>query len=543
MSKGPKLSIELHQLCGKLREGEITDAEAKRLDTLLLESKAARRFYCTFMALASALETRSSVQDTLDAGMDSRKNMDVLSELFQSEQQGADTEKPKPVSSVLSAKALAELARLHDEGLKQPLELALQQREQKQQAAAAHRRNVVRARLVIGGSLAAVIALAGLVALAVSLFTQPQSPLANEPNESHPVMTLTQAFDAAWQDALGQSRTLAVGQELHSGQTLVLTEGVAQLTTPRGAIAILEAPATIELIDSPNAIRLNAGKLVGVCETETSKGFLVRTPHMDITDLGTRFGVDASQADATSVHVLDGEIEVVNISPSGEPAAEPQRLDAGQALRADPLDGLTSVGFEELPFVQDIEHYSYHPEVGGHASVWRGQASGDLSLDARQADALQVFIERKGVRLQRDTAVDVVGDGAWTKGSVPGQQTVSAGKRVDVYLLHLDPVSRESVGGDYTIRFDRPILGVIAHQDTLVATDATLGAAGVTYPVITGERRPAGDGFVEAQRGLDTALSERASLTEGNTALQLKSNAVELCDQVRVLVQAMEEQD
>ena len=132
---------------------------------------------------------------------------------------------------------------------------------------------------------------------------------------------------------------------------------------------------------------------------------------------------------------------------------------------------------------------------------------------------MQVFIERKGVQLKRDTAVDFVGDRVWSRGSVPGRQAVSAGRRVDVYLLHLDPMGSEGINGEYTIRFGRPILGVIAHQDTLVATDATLGAAGVTYPAFTGER-PVTDGdFVDVQRGLDIALSERAFLAEGASCL------------------------
>ena len=347
------------------------------------------------------------------------------------------------------------------------------------------------------------------------------------------VATLITEYDAVWDRR--------PGEDLYTGQQFTLTQGFAEIQTRLGAVAIIEAPATIELLNH-NALSLHGGKLVGICETDTSKGFLVRTPHMDITDLGTRFGVDASQAEATAVHVLEGEVEVVGVSKSGEREAEPQQLTAGHALRGDAVAGVTPVEYEAIPFDQGVKHFSYRPEVEGAEAIWRGQVSGDLSLDARQVDAMQVFIERRGMRLQRDTAVDFADDRVWTRDSVPGQQIVSEGNRVDVYLLHLDPRGVQGVNGEYTIRFGRPILGVIAHEDTLIATDATLGAAGTTYPAFTG-KRPRDGGLVSVQRGLDIALQERASLTAGASVLHLESGAVEFADQIRVLVQAVETED
>ena len=384
----------------------------------------------------------------------------------------------------------------------------------------------VAARPVVWGPIAAVLL------VAVSLYFAFSDEAVDQTMSSNVVATLTAEHDAVWDRR--------PGEDLFAGQRFTLTQGLAEITTNRSAIAVIEAPATIELIND-NAIRLHAGKLVGICETESSKGFLVRTPHMDITDMGTRFGVDATQTDATSVHVLQGEVEVVGVSASGETAKEPKRLTAGHAMASDPSDGLMSVAFEQSSFTQDLEHLSYRPEVQGHDAIWQGQASGDLSLNARQADAVQVFIERKGVRLERDTAVDLAGDRVWSKGSVPGQHTVAAGSRVDVYLLHLDPMRKQSIRGDYTVRFDRPILGVIAHQDTLVATDAALGAPGTTYPVITDRHTTVLNVSIEPQRGLDIAMSDRAAITDDAAVLHVKSNAASVSDQVRVLVRAIEE--
>ncbi|MEM9346429.1 MAG: FecR domain-containing protein [Planctomycetota bacterium] len=122
------------------------------------------------------------------------------------------------------------------------------------------------------------------------------------------------------------------GEDLYAGQRFTLTQGFAEITTARGAVAILEAPAKIELSDNNNAIWLHAGKLVGICETDSSKGFLVRTPRMDVADLGTRFGVDVAHTGSTEVHVLEGVVAVSK--PDARTGGATLRLAAGESARA-----------------------------------------------------------------------------------------------------------------------------------------------------------------------------------------------------------------
>ena len=191
---------------------------------------------------------------------------------------------------------------------------------------------------------AAVIVLAATLYIVLSMGTgnDGQPTIAERPGNDTPsaltqpiVATLTAAHDAQWAE-----RALARGSDLKAGQRLTLTAGFAEITTQRGAIAILEAPATIELIDSPNAIRLHAGKLVGIVQTESAKGFIVRTPHMDVVDLGTEFGVDA-RPDAVEVSVFVGEVEVVT------PNREPQRLTQQQSAKLTVHHSNTSLVIED----------------------------------------------------------------------------------------------------------------------------------------------------------------------------------------------------
>jgi len=169
------------------------------------------------------------------------------------------------------------------------------------------------------------------------------------------VATLTATHHATWaqHSAEGASApgSLALGTKLHPNDRLTLTAGFAQITTQHGAVAILEAPCTVELTDNNNALRLIAGKLVGICETESSEGFLVRTPHMDVTDLGTRFGVDASAPDATEVHVYQGEVEVSRSPIAGGDDASVERLVRGEAVRAsEDTAGLTRLAADDDRF-------------------------------------------------------------------------------------------------------------------------------------------------------------------------------------------------
>jgi hypothetical protein len=140
---------------------------------------------------------------------------------------------------------------------------------------------------------------------------EPATPLA--PRLDRPVATITATHNAVWASPQTESASalgsLTPGSLLRAGDRLTLTQGFAEMTTRRGAVAILEAPATIELTDSDNAIRLHTGKIVGLCHTESSKGFVVRTDHADITDLGTEFGVEVSKDNLTTT-VFVGEVAV-----------------------------------------------------------------------------------------------------------------------------------------------------------------------------------------------------------------------------------------
>ncbi|MGB1126620.1 MAG: FecR domain-containing protein, partial [Phycisphaeraceae bacterium] len=215
----------------------------------------------------------------------------------------------------------------------------------------------------------------------------PSEPGRDGPDAPNPVATLTAEHDAVW--SLNPGESLRPGSALASDQRLTLTAGLAEITTARGAIAILEAPATIQLIND-NALRLHAGKLVGICETDASKGFLVRTPHMDITDLGTRFAVNASSDEQTEVHVIDGEVEVARPSLAGG-AVIRENIVAGDAvLASSSSDELTRIQTNDLRFATLLAFDADLSERRGLVAHWRFDDPQRLGLNAhRDVEDLQ----------------------------------------------------------------------------------------------------------------------------------------------------------
>ena len=227
------------------------------------------------------------------------------------------------------------------------------------------------------------------------------------------VATLTAERDAIWAEG-----DLAPGSVLRVDDRFTLTDGLAEITTQRGTVVILEGPATIELVDSPNALRLQAGKLIGICETPSSKGFLVYTKHAEVTDIGTRFGVEVQPSGETRLVVFSGEASIAPVvNGRVEPATS---VFPGQAA---------SVKDDKLALVPAPEHPSESRFARGIAfDQQRAKVRTPVSpLD----DRLIVYyaFDRAGGRVLRESRsqsqfdAEIVG-ARWVEGRKPGQNAL-----------------------------------------------------------------------------------------------------------------------
>jgi hypothetical protein len=164
----------------------------------------------------------------------------------------------------------------------------------------------------------------------------PAAPVAAEPEEQGPqlVATLATSFDAVWAGDL-----LAREQAMFAGDSISLLSGAAQFEMAGGAIVVVEGPSDVKLT-GPDALRLLQGK-AAVRVADHGVPFVVDTPSMQVVDLGTEFGVEATPAGAAQVMVFDGVVAIGEAGDGDAPeaaaavAAQAPRLEAGYQVSVD----------------------------------------------------------------------------------------------------------------------------------------------------------------------------------------------------------------
>ena len=138
------------------------------------------------------------------------------------------------------------------------------------------------------------------------------------------VATLVRAQQCQW---AGSSLPTVEGARLKPGM-LDLIEGLAVLRFDSGAELVLEAPATVEVIDGMNC-KLRRGTLVAEVPPQ-AKGFSIDTKDAKVIDWGTKFGLSAGEDGKYLVQVLEGLVEVDDKSGAATKKLEKgQRVDRG----------------------------------------------------------------------------------------------------------------------------------------------------------------------------------------------------------------------
>ena len=152
-------------------------------------------------------------------------------------------------------------------------------------------------------------------------------PLLLEPDKAPApatVATLVKSHGCKWG---GSTLPTVEGSRITAG-TFELMEGLATLRFDSGAEVVLEAPATLEIIDAMNC-RLKRGTIVADVP-HSAIGFTVDTKDAKVVDLGTRFGVSADEDGKYLVHVIEGLVEVGHKGEEGMKKVTPERaLDRG----------------------------------------------------------------------------------------------------------------------------------------------------------------------------------------------------------------------
>ena len=142
------------------------------------------------------------------------------------------------------------------------------------------------------------------------------------------------------------------GKTLRRGD-LKLTSGVVHVRMNSGAEVILEGPVVLRL-DGDNRAHLSYGKIAAHVPTE-AHGFTINTPSIRVVDLGTDFGIDASDPMNPEVHVFEGEVKA-GLIRNNSGSVPKDSLNTGQATRFDESLGTSiPVVVSTARFTRDLE--------------------------------------------------------------------------------------------------------------------------------------------------------------------------------------------
>lgn len=152
---------------------------------------------------------------------------------------------------------------------------------------------------------------------------------------------------------------------LGDGDRLTLQQGCVELKIDTGVRAVVAAPANL-IRKSSGKIVLEEGRAWFHVESKAA-GFGVLTPHLEVVDLGTEFGVRASRDRADEVHVFKGKVRAS--SKAGRQVSE--ILQVGEARSVDPVGRLISINrqlgdfLDRLPDSLPHLHWSFDGMADG----------------------------------------------------------------------------------------------------------------------------------------------------------------------------------
>jgi hypothetical protein len=187
-------------------------------------------------------------------------------------------------------------------------------------------------------SLAIGAALCGLIAglwLLTSNSSSPPTDAASTSASTSDMARIVEISNVEWADGAQRYDEWAL---LRPGAALKFKSGWINLFVSNGAELLIEGPADVRF-DSSQKVFAKQGKLAARIGPG-AVGFRIETPHANVTDRGTEFGLSVDKNKRTSVVVYKG---VVDLDVVGDASQGRRRLGTGEALRVDNAGKLSRV--------------------------------------------------------------------------------------------------------------------------------------------------------------------------------------------------------
>lgn len=300
---------------------------------------------------------------------------------------------------------------------------------------------------------ARIFAVAAVVALAMAPFAF------HYVSKSREIATVVR-FDGTSADGIPQS--------VRAGDHFEVSSGLIRMDFKNGAVAAIEAPLKVTIL-SGMEIHLQSGRLNAWCP-DSAHGFKVRTSTAVLTDLGTSFGISASEQGKSEFIVLDGLVEV-------EKGGEKIRVKEGNAIEARTGNLMKSVIFDASGFKKTWPISNGILSTRGAVIPADPDTPEKLSLVEDNYNVL-VIPEKRNVPFQSAIQAEIIGPGS-LPGNIDGVLKEIApltGKRLSSFLIRYNPVGTvpeaHFLKFEGEVTFDRPVLAIAAQRDALTRTDA-----------------------------------------------------------------------
>jgi hypothetical protein len=315
---------------------------------------------------------------------------------------------------------------------------------------------------------------AALFIFGILAFTHLTSSPGPGPAPTAPVADLVSSIDALWENAPPELNAPLGAGRYH------LLQGSVDLRLAEGAQVRINGPARFDLRSSRH-IHLQSGTLVATIPDE-ALGFTVTSPHSEIIDLGTEFGLSVNETGVTDVHVLDGLVEV-RPARGAPPAGTGVMLAEGEARRFGPAANTRA---PVIPVASRDSLLGTSPtcELGlrilrGSVRVVERITRHDLVKVTDGRNWIDLVPEKQNVTLTRPLTVSMTTPGSYRNFEGLKDQ-LPAGTTVNSYLLHFRPGSSKEVRG--VIQFEEPIVALLCTTDELNQSDSLCGIPPVHYP-------------------------------------------------------------
>jgi hypothetical protein len=171
------------------------------------------------------------------------------------------------------------------------------------------------------------------------------------PYRGEEIATLSRVVGGRFDYGVNGEPTPTEGTRLRQGPYELLL-GLVEIEYDSGAVLVLRAPATFELVDRA-CIRLIDGQIAAHVP-RAATGFRIDAPGATVIDMGTDFAIQAVKDKESEVHVFQGEV-LVDLHGDKGKTAEKLRLVTGEAARVDFLTGMPSgIDLDKQQFLRSL---------------------------------------------------------------------------------------------------------------------------------------------------------------------------------------------